>query len=79
MSGAEPVPAERVEHKPKDQSAQVGKQADEAKEESSKSSVKEEPGKDSQDQRVISFSEVKRKEAEKDPEKKVSEGQVEIS
>ena len=77
--GAEPTPTRAVEPKPKDQTAQIGKEADDAREEGKNNSAKEEPGEASQGQRVISFRELKKKEAENDPEKKVSEGQIEVS
>lgn len=77
-AGAEPIATPR-ELKPKDQAAHLGKEADETKEETENNSANEEPGEASHGQRIIEFSEVKKKEAAKDPQKKVREGQVEIS
>jgi hypothetical protein len=71
--------AKTSDPKPRDPSARLGKDADEAKEEAKPR--KEKPGQDSQSQRVISFDELRlqKKKAQNALDKELKEGQVEIS
>jgi hypothetical protein len=63
-----------------DSSASIGKKAEEVSEDELSKNRKEVPGETDSDQRLITYSEVRqeKKEAQRDPSKKVQDGQIEL-